>query len=135
MARAEASYFELIETLDKELSEEKKGFFGAKVDTENCARIVKELKKSYPEVVKEAKYIVSNKEQIIDNANRTAAKILKDAAYRAEREIEAGAVILTRITADLEGCLTAMLQTVKRMREKENVYQSQSYKYTGNSKR
>ncbi len=78
-------FMDFINQLEQEFSD-KKGFF-KKIDSEKCLSIIAQMKLAYPEAMKEAAYIIANKQKIIDNAEVVARKAVKEAEAKAEQMV------------------------------------------------
>jgi len=83
---------EYIEFLNKSKTEREfvnsKNFLWSKktlVNLEKCAALIAELKANLPEAIQEANYIISKKEQILNNASSQARKLQAEAEFRAEQ--------------------------------------------------
>ena len=78
---------QLIEELEQEFSQGKNFLWSKKslVNLERCAELIDELKVNLPTALQEARYVLSQKETIIANANELADKTIKEAELRAEQ--------------------------------------------------
>ncbi|MBQ7467085.1 MAG: hypothetical protein IJS74_03340 [Clostridia bacterium] len=75
----------IIEELEEEFAKSKSGLFGKKTNMERCEELIEELKRSMPEQIQEANYILSQRDKIIQQAKDMADKTLKEAEVRAEQ--------------------------------------------------
>lgn len=78
---------QLIEELEQEFSQGKNFLWSKKslVNLERCAELIDELKQNLPTALQEARYMLSQKETILANANELANKTIKEAELRAEQ--------------------------------------------------
>ncbi|MCL2861279.1 MAG: hypothetical protein FWE22_02595 [Firmicutes bacterium] len=81
------SILALLNALESELTD-KKGLFSKKVDLERCVEILYEMKKVFPESIREAEYIIANRDKMLQNADSVAKNIIKEAEERAEHIID-----------------------------------------------
>lgn len=72
----------LIDELESELIE-KKGIFSKKIDINRCAELVYAIKEALPDAFREADYILSNKNKILENADNVAKNTIREAEERA----------------------------------------------------
>lgn len=103
-------YFDLVIELENELSEGDKGIFGKKINTEKCLDLIDKMKRAFPSVIKDANYIVANKEDILIEAERKAAQILK------ESETHANVIVKnSEIMKRAEDAATVHIENVRRV--------------------
>lgn len=78
---------QVIDELEREFVNSKNFLWSKKtlVNLDKCASLIAELKSKLPEAVQEANYIISKKEQILNNATAQARKIEAEAEFRAEQ--------------------------------------------------
>lgn len=81
---------ELFEKLNYEFKTAKKSKFGGGViiDEQKISEIMREISATYPLAVKEAQYVLSNREDILDKAEREADSIVQDAKDYAVRLLD-----------------------------------------------
>ncbi len=86
---------QLIEELEEELGKGKNFLFGKKshIDLDRCAELIEELKNSLPPAIQEARYILSQKENIIAGARQTADKTIKEAELRAQQMVSESQIV------------------------------------------
>src|SRR5690554_2988721 len=72
-------FYDLILELENEFLDTEKGIFGKKVNTQKCLSLIDALKRAFPSVIKDANYVVANKEEILIEAERKAKQIIKEA--------------------------------------------------------
>ena len=77
----------LLDEMESELTD-KKGLFSKKVDIGRCVDILYEMKRAFPESIREADYIVANKNKILENADNVAKNTIREAEERAEHIID-----------------------------------------------
>ncbi len=77
----------LLDEMESELTD-KKGLFSKKVDIGRCVDILYEMKRVFPESIREADYIVANKNKILENADNVAKNTIREAEERAEHIID-----------------------------------------------
>ncbi len=77
----------LLDEMENELTD-KKGLFSKKVDIGRCVDILYEMKRVFPESIREADYIVANKNKILENADNVAKNTIREAEERAEHIID-----------------------------------------------
>ena len=84
-----------IELLEKELEGATGLVFSKKsaVDVAKCEDLLADIKRELPKAVQEASYIISQKENIIKNAQIQAELIERDAKIRAESLLDESAII------------------------------------------
>lgn len=77
----------LIEDLEEEFGKTQNSLFGRKshIDVDKCIELLDELKRSLPSSLQEARYVLSQKDKIIAQANELSEKTLKEAEMRAEQ--------------------------------------------------
>lgn len=78
---------EIILNLENEMSD-RRGLFGKKIDIDKCLDLVDIMKKTYPESLREANYVVANKQKILENADSVAKNTIREAEERAEHIID-----------------------------------------------
>lgn len=72
-------FYDLILELENEFLDTEKGIFGKKVNVQKCLSLIDTLKRAFPSVIKDANYVVANKEEILIEAERKAKQIIKEA--------------------------------------------------------
>lgn len=78
---------QIIDKLEQEFATSKNFLWSKKtlVNMDMCASLIAELKANLPSSIQEASYVLSKKEQIIQNANEEAGKIIADAKAKADK--------------------------------------------------
>lgn len=85
---------QIINDLEQEFVRSKNFLWSKKtlVNMEKCAALIAELKANLPASIQEASYVLSKKEQILNNATSSAKKIIAEAEYRAEQLVSSSEV-------------------------------------------
>ncbi|MBQ4541518.1 MAG: hypothetical protein IJA23_01560 [Clostridia bacterium] len=78
---------QIISELEQEFVNSKNFLWSKKtlVNMDKCASLIAEIKANLPTAIQEATYVLSKKEQIMNNAQAEAKKTLAEAEYRAEQ--------------------------------------------------
>lgn len=78
---------QIINDLEQEFVRSKNFLWSKKtlVNMEKCASLIAELKANLPASIQEASYVLSKKEQILNNASASAKKTIAEAEYRASQ--------------------------------------------------
>ena len=86
---------QLIEELEDEFSQGKNFLFSKKslVNLDRCAELIDELKRNLPTALQEARYVLSQKDKIIAQAEEMAEKTMKEAEMRAEQLVSESVLI------------------------------------------
>ncbi|MCI8458442.1 MAG: hypothetical protein HFE46_02100 [Clostridia bacterium] len=79
---------QLLEQLEQELGDRKGGLFSKKVDIGRCSQLVRQIRGSLPDTLREAQYVVENKQKILENADSVAKNTMREAEERAEHIID-----------------------------------------------
>ena len=79
---------QIIEQLEIELGDRKSGLFSKKIDINKCSELTRRLKNSIPDAIREAEYVVDNKQKILENADSVAKNTIREAEERAEHIID-----------------------------------------------
>ncbi len=85
---------QIINDLEQEFVRSKNFLWSKKtlVNMEKCAALIAELKANLPASIQEASYVLSKKDQILNNATASAKKIVAEAEYRAEQLVSSSEV-------------------------------------------
>lgn len=78
----------IIDELEAELGERRGGLFSKKIDIGKCVQLTKAIRGAMPEAVREAEYVVENKQKILENADSVAKNTIREAEERAEHIID-----------------------------------------------
>ena len=79
---------QIIDELKAELGERRGGLFSKKIDIGKCVQLTKAIRGAMPEAVREAEYVVENKQKILENADSVAKNTIREAEERAEHIID-----------------------------------------------
>ena len=85
---------QIIDALEKEFANSKNFLWSKKtlVTMDKCALLLAEIKANLPQAIQEASYVLSKKEQILNNANAEAKHILAEAEFRAEQLVSSSEI-------------------------------------------
>lgn len=85
---------EVIDELEREFVNSKNFLWSKKtlVNMEKCATLISELKAKLPAAIQEANYIISKRDQIMNNANAQAKQITAEAEFRAQQMLSSSEV-------------------------------------------
>lgn len=85
---------QILEEIDQEFVSSKNFLWSKKslVNMDRLASLIAELKANLPESIQEASYILSKKEQILNNANAEARKTIAEAEFRAEQLVSSSEI-------------------------------------------
>ena len=78
----------IIDELEAELGERRGGLFSKKIDIGKCVQLTKAIRGAMPDAVREAEYVVENKQKILENADSVAKNTIREAEERAEHIID-----------------------------------------------
>ena len=86
---------QIIEEIDQEFVNSKNFLWSKKslVNMDRLASLIAELKANLPDSIQEASYILSKKEQILNNANAEARKTIAEAEFRAEQLVSSSKIV------------------------------------------
>lgn len=79
---------QLLDQLEQELGERKGGIFSKKVDIGRCSQLARQIRSVLPDALREANYVVENKQKILENADSVAKNTIREAEERAEHIID-----------------------------------------------
>ena len=91
---------QLIEQLESELGAKKGGLFSKKIDVSKCIELVRAIKSAFPEAIREANYVLENRQRILENADNVAKNVIREAEERAEHIIDNSEIVKR---AEMEG--------------------------------
>ena len=80
-----------MDMLEEELEESKKALFSSsfkKVDTERMYEILEDMRAAYPEELRQAERIISDKMRIMADAKADAERMIRDAEQRANQLVD-----------------------------------------------
>lgn len=78
----------IIDELEAELGERRGGLFSKKIDIGKCVQLTKAIRGAMPDAVREAEYVVENKQKILENADSVAKNTIREAEERAKHIID-----------------------------------------------
>ena len=78
----------IIDELEAELGKRRGGLFSKKIDIGKCVQLTKAIRGAMPDAVREAEYVVENKQKILENADSVAKNTIREAEERAEHIID-----------------------------------------------
>ena len=86
---------QIIDEIDQEFVNSKNFLWSKKslVNMDRLASLIAELKANLPDSIQEASYILSKKEQILNNANAEARKTIAEAEFRAEQLVSSSKIV------------------------------------------
>ena len=79
---------QLLDQLEQELGERKGGIFSKKVDIGRCSQLARQIRSVLPDALREANYVVENKQKILENADSVAKNTIREAEERADHIID-----------------------------------------------
>ena len=85
---------QIIDALEREFANSKNFLFTKKtlVNMDKCASLIAEIRANLPQAIQEASYVLSKKEQILNNAQAEAKHIVAEAEYRAEQLVSSSEI-------------------------------------------
>lgn len=85
---------QIIDALEREFANSKNFLWSKKtlVNMDKCASLIAEIRANLPQAVQEASYVLSKKEQILNNAQAEAKHIVAEAEYRAEQLVSSSEI-------------------------------------------
>lgn len=85
---------QIIDALEREFANSKNFLFTKKtlVNMDKCASLIAEIRANLPQAIQEASYVLSKKEQILNNAQAEAKHIIAEAEYRAEQLVSSSEI-------------------------------------------
>ena len=85
---------QIISELEQEFVNSKNFLWSKKtlVNMDKCASLIAEIKANLPTAIQEATYVLSKKEQIMNNAQAEAKKTLAEAEFRAEQLVSSSEI-------------------------------------------
>lgn len=78
---------EMLNQLEAEL-DKRGGIFGKKPDLERCAALAANIRAAYPKELAEARYVLENRQKILENADIAAKNTIREAEEHAEHIID-----------------------------------------------
>lgn len=85
---------QIISELEQEFVNSKNFLWSKKtlVNMDKCASLIAELKANLPSAIQEATYVLSKKEQIMNNAHAEAKRTIAEAEFRAEQLVSSSEI-------------------------------------------
>lgn len=85
---------QIVDALEREFASSKNFLWSKKtlVNMDKCASLIAEIRANLPQAVQEASYVLSKKEQILNNAQAEAKHIIAEAEYRAEQLVSSSEI-------------------------------------------
>ena len=85
---------QIISELEQEFVNSKNFLWSKKtlVNMDRCASLIAELKANLPTAIQEATYVLSKKEQIMNNAHAEAKRAVAEAEFRAEQLVSSSEI-------------------------------------------
>ena len=85
---------QIIDALEREFANSKNFLWSKKtlVNMDKCASLIAEIRANLPQAIQEASYVLSKKDQILNNAQAEAKHIIAEAEYRAEQLVSSSEV-------------------------------------------
>lgn len=85
---------QIISELEQEFVNSKNFLWSKKtlVNMDKCASLIAEIKANLPAAIQEATYVLSKKEQIINNAQAEAKRTIAEAEFRAEQLVSSSEI-------------------------------------------
>ena len=85
---------QIISELEKEFANSKNFLWSKKtlVNMDRCASLIAEIKANLPPAIQEASYVLSKKEQILNNAVAEAKHTVAEAEFRAEQLVSSSEI-------------------------------------------
>lgn len=85
---------QIIDALEREFANSKNFLWSKKtlVNMDKCASLIAEIRANLPQAIQEASYVLSKKDQILNNAQAEAKHIVAEAEYRAEQLVSSSEI-------------------------------------------
>ena len=85
---------QIIDALEREFANSKNFLWSKKtlVNMDKCASLIAEIRANLPQAIQEASYVLSKKDQILNNAQSEAKHIIAEAEYRAEQLVSSSEI-------------------------------------------
>ena len=111
----------ILDELQDEFAKGKNVFWSKKslVNLDRCEELIIELKRNLPSCLQEASYIVSQRDKILERANKTAESTTKEAEARAQNLVQESELVAKaeeeaeKVTQETEKKCEAMYRTTK----------------------
>ena len=85
---------QIVDALEREFANSKNFLWSKKtlVNMDKCASLIAEIRANLPQAIQEATYVLSKKDQILNNAQAEAKHIIAEAEYRAEQLVNSSEI-------------------------------------------
>lgn len=85
---------QIIDALEREFANSKNFLWSKKtlVNMDKCASLIAEIRANLPQAIQEASYVLSKKDQIMNNAQAESKHIIAEAEYRAEQLVSSSEI-------------------------------------------
>ena len=85
---------QIIDALEREFANSKNFLWSKKtlVNMDKCASLIAEIRANLPQAIQEASYVLSKKDQILNNAQAEAKHIIAEAEYHAEQLVSSSEI-------------------------------------------
>ena len=85
---------QIIDALEREFANSKNFLWSKKtlVNMDKCASLIAEIRANLPQAIQEASYVLSKKDQILNNAQAEAKHMIAAAEYKAEQMVSASEI-------------------------------------------
>lgn len=85
---------QIIDALEREFANSKNFLWSKKtlVNMDKCASLIAEIRANLPQAIQEASYVLSKKDQLLNNAQAEAKHIVAEAEYRAEQLVSSSEI-------------------------------------------
>jgi vacuolar-type H+-ATPase subunit H len=129
---------QIIDALETEFANSKNFLWSKKtlVNMDKCALLIAELKANLPQAIQEASYVLSKKEQILNNAQAEAKHTVAEAEFRAEQLVSSSEImkrsekeaeeIMQRTTRKCEQLYSVTKENVDKLLRSVEIYLEQN---------
>lgn len=129
---------QIITELEQEFVRSKNFLWSKKtlVNMDKCASLIAEIKANLPSAIQEASYVLSKKQQILNNAQAEAKRTLSEAEFRAEQLVSSSEIfkkseqaaneMIERANKKCERLYTVTKENVDKMLKSVETYLDQN---------
>lgn len=129
---------QIITELEQEFVRSKNFLWSKKtlVNMDKCASLIAEIKANLPSAIQEASYVLSKKQQILNNAQAEAKRTLSEAEFRAEQLVSSSEIfkkseqaaneMIDRANKKCEQLYTVTKENVDKMLKSVETYLDQN---------
>lgn len=129
---------QIITELEQEFVRSKNFLWSKKtlVNMDKCASLIAEIKANLPSAIQEASYVLSKKQQILNNAQAEAKRTLSEAEFRAEQLVSSSEIfkkseqaaneMIERANKKCEQLYTVTKENVDKMLKSVETYLDQN---------